>query len=606
MHDPENTGNRRHGGPLHSLQVQVVLFSLALILTPTLVIGVSVYARSSQILQASVTESSLTALSQLASNVGFVLNEMRQVSLRLYQEPVLTDSLRDGGPSSPQELEQESLTVQKRLSAIVGSSDHVDGIQAIGANGKRVAWSNYRLEIDAAMIERARRLKGGGYFVVRHATLPTGTSNPRVYLIRQLNDVNNIARRLGVIVVETDERRLAEIYRYGFPIEHGDFVIIDRGGRIVSAIDRDRIGRPLQDEAVRAAVSNGRSGIDYVDTNLGPSAVAYHTEPLSGWRLVLVTPKEVFLRENAAVGRMMLAGTVAAFVMCLAISVLFYTRIVRPIKLLGALMGRVEQQEFVVSAPVAGYDEIAHLADSFNRMTRRIRSLVQEVYYGTIRRREAELKALQAQIHPHFLYNSLDAIYWLARTEGASETSEVVKALSMVFRLSLNQGDEFTTLGNEIELLQNYFVIQRARYGDSIVFSVDCPGELLDCRVIKLVLQPLVENAVQHGVERNGGAGKVAVTVRRESDRLVYQVEDDGAGADEAEVRALVSDTPPNVEWDVSQRGFGLRNVNERIRLHFGRDFGLEFSSAVGSGTTVIVAQPCLRWEESRVASDGC
>jgi two-component system sensor histidine kinase YesM len=594
------------GGPGGaSLQLKVTLFSLALVLAPTLILGLSLYVRSTQILQSAVSASSLRTLSQTSANVGFVINEMRNVSLRLYQDGRITGFLRDEASIGPQEWKQRSLNVRAALASIAGASDHVDGIHLFTQTGESLSWSHLTLNLTARQRSRAVRLKGAGLISVDAVPTASGRHTHRVYLIRALNDINDISKRLGFVAVEADERRIADIYRYRLHPASGDFLILDDRGYIVSAADRSRVGRRVQQpELRRLASAQQGSGIEYVSLDGSQHAAAYYTEPTSGWRLVRLIPKELFLEENAAVREIALLGTGIALAVCLAIGSLFTAKIVRPIRRLSALMTEVEGENLDVTASVRGNDEIAVLGDSFNRMTARIRTLLQEVYFGTIKRREAELKALQAQVHPHFLYNSLDAIYWMARTEGATDTSELVRALSLVFRLSLNHGEEFTTVGSEIELLRNYMRLQQARYEDTLRFTIDCDPTLMPCKVVKLVLQPLVENAIQHGLEERGGEGTVTVSVAEEEGRLVYRVVDDGVGTDEAEIRSLLNQEA-TVQNDVSARGFGLRNVQERIALHFGPEYGIEFSSTPGHGTTVRVIQPKVPMEVGIATPDG-
>ena len=251
-------------------------------------------------------------------------------------------------------------------------------------------------------------------------------------------------------------------------------------------------------------------------------------------------------------------------------------------------MKKIENEEFNVNVDVSGNDEIALLSKSFNKMSYKLNELVSEVYTVRLKQREAELKALQAQINPHFLYNTMDIIFWMCRMENAYESSELINALSKLFRLSLNSGSEFTTVKNEIDHLNCYILIQKKRFEDKITFNTNVTADVLECKVVKLIIQPLVENAIHHGIEKKRGKGKIDITITRNCDDLIYTITDNGMGADEKEINKLLE----NVQED--NRGFALKNVNDRIKLYFGESYGLEFSSMVGIGTTITVKQPYI------------
>jgi two-component system sensor histidine kinase YesM len=251
-------------------------------------------------------------------------------------------------------------------------------------------------------------------------------------------------------------------------------------------------------------------------------------------------------------------------------------------------MGKMEHENFDVNIQVVGNDEISLLAASFNKMSNKVRELIHEVLNVQIKQKEAELKALHAQINPHFLYNNLDMIYWTCRIEKAEESAGLIQTLSGLFRLSLNNGNEFTSLEKEIEHLKLYMTLQQKRFAGMVQFLLNAPDDIMNCKVVKLVLQPLVENAITHGIEKKGEQGTVEVKIYREGETLVYVVRDDGAGAEEDEIYSCLENIQDG------ERGFALNNVNERIKIYFGNSFGISFKTAPGSGMIVTVVQPLI------------
>jgi len=255
-------------------------------------------------------------------------------------------------------------------------------------------------------------------------------------------------------------------------------------------------------------------------------------------------------------------------------------------------MSQVEGENFKAHITVSGNDEITQLGMSFNKMLMRLQELISEVYTAQINKKEAELKAFQAQINPHFLYNTLDTIYWMSRMEKAYETSELVQALSKLFRLSLNSGREITTVRDEVEHLRHYVVIQQKRYEDMIDFQISVEEETLDVHTVKLVLQPFVENAIVHGIEKKGDSGTIRVEIKRESDDLVFYIYDSGDGVNLEDIGRLLE------QYGENNKGFAVKNINDRIQLYFGTQYGIEFMNRP-DGTVVKVVQPWVRGEMS-------
>jgi len=250
-------------------------------------------------------------------------------------------------------------------------------------------------------------------------------------------------------------------------------------------------------------------------------------------------------------------------------------------------------------------DEIGFLGKSFNTMIEEVQKLIDMVYHEQQSKREAELKILQEQIKPHFLYNTLDTIQWMAQEHGAEDIVEVVGALTKLFRIGLSRGKEMIPLGDELEHVRSYLIIQKARYEGKFDFSVRTEDGALSCMVLKLTLQPLVENAIYHGVKERRGHGTISVEALRQDGMLVMRVRDDGVGMSPeklAQVRAALTTAYPHGN---GSSGYGIHNVHERIQLSFGSRFGLRFESAPGRGTLVEVLHPLVTTEADLASGSG-
>jgi len=320
---------------------------------------------------------------------------------------------------------------------------------------------------------------------------------------------------------------------------------------------------------------------------------------------VLLTPSEytglstvaVYSLEEALAGPRLLllfAFLIAIVTMGLAIGVSFWVSagIARPIVKLRRLMEEAETGNLDVRFPDAPNDEVGRLGQSFNTMIGEIQKLLDQVYEEQQKKREAEFRILQAQIKPHFLYNTLDTIHWMAQEKGATDIVGIVDALTRLFRISLSKGRDVIRLEEELEHVTSYLVIQKIRYLGKFDYVIDADPTLMSMPVVKLTLQPLVENALYHGIKEKVGHGTLTVSARKEGNVLVLTVTDDGAGMDSAALHALERNLGRGE--DASQKGFGVFSVHHRIRLVFGEKWGLSYVSTPGQGTTVTVRQPLV------------
>lgn len=247
--------------------------------------------------------------------------------------------------------------------------------------------------------------------------------------------------------------------------------------------------------------------------------------------------------------------------------------------------------DFQIRANGESFDELEVLNVSFNQMMEEIGDLVEDIREEELHLRAAELRVLQEQINPHFLYNTLDNIIWLAESKDTEQVVHMVSSLSNFFRSSLSKGKEFITVREEETHIQSYLQIQQFRYRDILTYEIQIPKELYPYKMIKLTLQPLVENALYHGIKKKRGMGKITVTGEKYKDVLIFRVKDDGVGMEEerlAQTRRMLL----GEEKEREEGGFGLFNVNQRIQLHYGSEYGLKIQSTLGEGTEVWVRLP--------------
>ncbi|MDY0019229.1 MAG: sensor histidine kinase [Anaerolineae bacterium] len=268
-----------------------------------------------------------------------------------------------------------------------------------------------------------------------------------------------------------------------------------------------------------------------------------------------------------------------------------------PIKKLHDMTTTITEQDLAVLVTGDNADEITELSRSFNVMISRVRQLLDEKIEEQQQLKKAEFKTLQAQINPHFLYNTLDTIIWKTEANQKGEVIELVQALSSFFRITLSKGQDWITIHDEVEHVRSYLCIQGMRYRDILTYSLDVEDDILSYTILKLMLQPLVENALYHGIKNKRGGGVITVRGHRlDEKRALFEVEDTGIGIppnELARLRANLADS--SRRDDIGEHGFGIYNVHQRIKLYYGKQFGLSIESELQRGTTVSLVIPLER-----------
>ncbi|HEX2926693.1 MAG TPA: sensor histidine kinase [Ruminiclostridium sp.] len=269
--------------------------------------------------------------------------------------------------------------------------------------------------------------------------------------------------------------------------------------------------------------------------------------------------------------------------------------ITKPIKNLCVTTKLVGNGDFTTRVPDSESDEIATLTTSFNKMIEKIGSLVEDVKLEQINLRKTELKLMQAQINPHFLYNTLDTIIWLAEGNQNRDVVNMVSALSKFFRITLSKGYDYINIKEEEMLIRSYLQIQQYRYQDILDYEINISPQLEYCKILKLTLQPIVENALYHGIKNKRGKGKIIIEGYSEEDKVFLKVKDNGIGMNEAQLEKIKKILNGEKDEDNSdQNGFGIFNVNERIKLNFGAEYGLNVKSEYGVGSEFSICIPVI------------
>jgi len=275
-----------------------------------------------------------------------------------------------------------------------------------------------------------------------------------------------------------------------------------------------------------------------------------------------------------------------------------------PIKKLHDMTTTITKNDLQALVTHGNVDEITEMGLSFNIMVGRVRELLDAKVREQENLKRAELRALQAQINPHFLYNTLDTIIWMTESKKADQVIEIVRALSSFFRISLSKGRDWITIAEEVERTRNYLVIQKMRYRDILDYRIEMDESVAANSILKLILQPLVENALYHGIKNKRQGGTIVVrAMRRNDSEILLQVQDNGIGFSPERLAQLQADLDDDSGEIKLESGFGIGNVNKRIKLYYGRDYGVSIQTEAGVGTCVTIVIPACRDELSESES---
>ncbi|MDR3596238.1 sensor histidine kinase [Clostridium sp.] len=313
----------------------------------------------------------------------------------------------------------------------------------------------------------------------------------------------------------------------------------------------------------------------------------------TGWETVGVFPESESLRVIEKIKYYSLAVAIIALIIAEVLVIVFTRSIVKPIHKLKKLMKKAQEGDLTVSFNTKYNDEIGELGNSFNIMVKELNNLINLVQKQEKDKRIAEMNVLQAQIKPHFMYNTLDTIRWMAEEHNEDDIVEIIEAFTNLLRISLSKGREVISVKEELNHIQSYLIIQKIRYEDKLDYEIKFDEDILDYQLIKLILQPLIENAIYHGIKEKRGNGKMLITGKKQGEALYFTIADNGKGMKE-EVVTKINNMLVNDDEKTDKIGYGIFNVNKRIKLMYGDEYGLKYKSVYGDGTIVELTHPII------------
>lgn len=399
-----------------------------------------------------------------------------------------------------------------------------------------------------------------------------------IFSLGRIMNFGNLNSPYGVLTISTAEDSLYSMIRQ--ESEGRQIYILNENGNILSTRDKSLLSLRFEEVTGQKLPSAGCRVMDIA----GEESLVVCNNMAQGWKTVSIVPLKALLHDARQAAARGLAVSLCCFILALILMLLISRYFDIRFQNLTGQIRRIEQGDFDSVITVRGNDEIDQLSRAINQMTAQLNLLINELYKKEIAQRDAELYALQSQINPHFLYNALSVISSLAIRKGDGEISGIINHLSAFYRTSLNKGKRYITIENELEITRHYIAIQHMRFRNQFLESYEIDEQLYPCRTLKLVLQPFIENAINHAICEKANPLHIIIRLYRIEEKIFFEVEDDGMGIPADKIEKLDSKEP--------EAGFGIYNVNERIRLAYGNSYGVSIESKSGEGTKVQICIP--------------
>lgn len=409
-----------------------------------------------------------------------------------------------------------------------------------------------------------------------------------ITLSRGIRNFSGKGENDGVVFIDLNYSAISELCDQNSMGSRGYIFILDENGNIVYHPQQQQLYNELQTENIDL-VMNAES--DTIRTGRGSDEKIYTMarSDKTGWTIVGCMNTAELLKKSQKAQSIYLVMAVGLVAVALFLSNIIARNITLPIQKLRDSMARVQEGDFHgADIEVLSENEIGSLTKSFNVMTHRIEELMEQNIHEQEQKRRSEMKALQSQINPHFLYNTLDSIIWMAEGKKNEEVVLMTASLARLLRQSISNEDEVVSIGNEIEYVRSYLTIQKMRYKDKLEFEIDVDPSIKYIKIVKLVLQPIVENAIYHGLKYKESKGLLIVRGYTRGENAFIEIADNGVGMDAETLKHIFERHKVNYH----SNGVGVYNVQKRLQLHYGADYGITYRSEPGIGTTATIIIP--------------
>lgn len=581
----------------------ILVFSLLILLTASILGSITYYqfAKSSQ---NKTEEYQIQLADQINQHLNRYLKEMQIISLSPFYDQEVLDILQSH--QTPSDVTSfppaaERVPMWRYISSLIHMRNEISGIHIMANDG--TIFSNLDsntvllkvFETDNDWINRIKKADGEWVLLPLHKPNYYLNKDTSVFSVARLIRDPSSHEPLGIIKIDLKQELINEIVSNSNAKSH--IFILDKNNEFIYPNKEDKlIESSFLSEIENIKVNNYTNipidGTDYM--------MVYHQSSYSGVKTIMLTPRSSVFSEVNHLRKVIILVVIVGILISFLLGFLLSKPLVGSIHTLRKAMGKVEKGNFAQRVTIKSNDEIGELGKGFNLMINEIDRLVSEVYKTSLREKEAEIRALQSQMNPHFLYNTLESINMLAITKGNLEVSDMVSSLGKLLRYTIDNSSKIITLDEELSFIRSYVAIQKVRIGENLQYTEDIEPNLNKVLLPKLVLQPLVENAIVHGLFQQGGHIFIKAYVERGF--LKISIRDNGKGITELELTKLkrLIENQHTVSSE-KHNGIALTNVHERLQLLYGKQFGITIDGREQNGFSVTLILPIQRMgEETR------
>ncbi|HBF39301.1 MAG TPA: hypothetical protein DDW50_18520 [Firmicutes bacterium] len=591
---------RAHGAP-KSVQVTLILFFVIITVLPLLILGTITYSISSRTITRRVESYVEQIITQVRENIEYYFQDLQSLSYVISVNPDVLTVLQDQNNLGGWKEIGYQNKIKYFLAGLTSTRTEVKGIYVISADLTRVYSSDPPMLIEymkkQSWFQKIINSSDVGNVITGvHSDNYSGTfmgipGNVVTYA-QKIVDLDS-QKNLGWILIDLDYEFVTKMLEHVQLLDEGLITIGDDEGRLIYG-DEQTI-RPSHNPIYNhIRLRDWGSYLQRIDGK--EELVVFQTVSLSNWKVIFSIPSRILQRENVFIRNFTVFLALVLLGISFYLAILFTQKVSQPVELLRNSMHEVENGNLNVQIKIRSMNEFNELAASFNHMVEKIRDLMISINDAEKKKQQAELNVLQAQINPHFLYNTLDSLRWLAKIRNVEEISDIILALENLLRASISKTDKMITIGQELENVRNYIAIQLFRYGNSFSVTYEVNPQIKEYFTPKLILQPIVENAIYHGVE-GLAQGEIKIYIDTVDENVIIEVSDNGRGISEELASQIMAG-----KVDSNQRfsGLGIKNVDERIKLNFGPNYGITITKNEPQGTKVIIKIPRLRKYEKR------
>lgn len=574
------------------IRTELNLFFLTLVIVPLIATGILASNIINDILISQTEARSIQNIAQSVQAMDMSLEELNNIIIASVWNQSLQDILRT---NSAEENSRESNTsfVEEKLRSIANTRRDIEFLMISTKDERNYSFStsnisdnyiSYVTLLDPAIYSSSSFQRGE----ITWLGFRDGSNN--ILGVRKLMDFDTL-EDLGYLYVVIKEDTIKQKYDSLKTTSGSFFVVKDALGNEISnncPLDVDAATIDLTSNKNSTMKKEQYSGNEYYLTS--------RESGYSNWIISQLTPTKELTREISRIQMTIFAVIMMIMSILFLFMSWFSNYLIHPISEMRDLMKEIRLENFNIHADESRNDEMGQLAKSFNAMASKIKRLIEEDYKSKILLQETEYSFLRAQINPHFLYNTLDSISWLASMDGNKKISRISVALGRILRWSISNTGNVVPLKDEVSNLEDYLTIQKLRYGDNLNYQIHIDEELLQLTVPKMILQPLVENSLIHGLEEINGEKKLTITAQRMENHLNIIIKDNGVGMTQDRIKEVLADKIQNTS--ATYHGVGVYNVYKRIQMMYGEKYGLEIISEPGLGTQVIIKIPVEKQEE--------